>query len=593
MVQGNYFEDNADVQLHFNELIDWDEIVREYEGDFADRKEFERSGNDALAFAPATVEEAVETYRMIMGSSGDVAGNFVAERAADMDREGLKYADGKVTFPQGMLECYEKVREAGVQAYSMGRRHGGLGLSALAQSMQMELVSRADASFAIAMGCFNLAETIERFADEDMVNTYVPKMAAGELCGAMALTEPNYGSDLPNVRTRAEKDEDGNWRITGAKRFITHGCGFGDIPSVILTLARTGSPTSGAKGLSFFLVKSEDVFIAGIEKKLGLHCSPTCEVVYENSPAQLIGKEGYGLVRYAMGMMNAARQSISAQSMGIAQAAYAEAKKYASEREQFGKTIENIPAVRKMLDRMERETAAMRCMLYEAGRCIDLYTWRKHRLEHEGVDDRAIRKDEQIRKWEKLADFYTPLTKYYTSEMCNSIAYDAVQIHGGAGYTQDYDVARLYRDARITNIYEGTTQLQMHAAVGGVTAGMSPTGIVRSYIDDLLGKFAPSAKLQKLREAFETVVGQYREIESSEIKEKYAFEAVESAARFLNSMHLEYTASKLSGEAQEHRKKLAGQYIADSLAMIRGNQVRLETAREEEQAARPALATTA
>jgi acyl-CoA dehydrogenase len=588
VIQNNYFNENEDIQLQFKEIIDWEEVVSAYEHGFADHKKYKATGDEALAYAPSSTAEAVENYRMFFESAGDISGNVVAAQAASMDKEGLKYADGKVTFPDAVLECFEKSREAGIQPYGISREHGGLGMTAIAQSMHMEMIARGDAAFAIAMGCVNLAETIERFGDEAMIKKWVPKMAAGEICGAMALTEPNYGSDLSNIRTKAEKDEKGNWRISGAKRFITHGCGLGDIPSVILTLARTGSTTSGAKGLSFFLVEGKDVFIAGVEKKMGLHCSPTCEVVYENAPATLIGKEGFGLVKYAMGMMNVARQSISAQSMGIAQAAYSEAKKYASEREQFGKTIEKIPAVRKMLDRMERETTAMRCMLYEAARTIDLYAWRQHHMEKEGVSDREIRKDETIRQWEKLANFMTPLTKYYTSEMCNSVAYDALQVHGGSGYTEDYDVARIYRDARITNIYEGTTQLQMHAAIGGVTAGMAPTGPVRSYIDKNLAKFSPSEHLLKLKENLETAIEAYKNLLDTETRETNVFEVVETMARFINTMLLERSVAKISDAgARAHRENLTRAYAIDSLAITQANLVKLQMA----PAAEPAMAS--
>ncbi|MCB1321380.1 MAG: acyl-CoA dehydrogenase family protein, partial [Leptospiraceae bacterium] len=306
MVENNYFSENQDLLEQFDHLVDWAEVVEAYENGFSDHKKYQETGDDRFAFAPATVDDAVQYYRTILDSVGDLTGHQVAPVAADMEAIGLKYDNGKVTFPQPMIEAYNKVREAGVQPYAISRKFGGLGLPSTVQCIEMELLGRADGAFGIAIGCVNLAETIERFADEDMVQTWVPQMAEGNVCGAMALTEPNYGSDLPNIRTRAEKDENGVWRINGTKRFITHGCGFAETPSVILTLARTGSPTSGAKGLSFFLVRGEDVYIAGIEKKLGLHCSPTCEVVYENAPAQLIGKEGFGLVKYAMGMMNAA-----------------------------------------------------------------------------------------------------------------------------------------------------------------------------------------------------------------------------------------------------------------------------------------------
>ncbi|MBI3394330.1 MAG: acyl-CoA dehydrogenase family protein, partial [Spirochaetia bacterium] len=458
MIQNNYFNENPDIQLQFQKLLDWKEIVNLYEDGFRDAKKYKDTKDEKFSMAPNSVEEAIETYRTVLEAIGELTGSEIAPRAPEMDKIGLKFDNGKVTFPKPMTEAYNVVKEAGLQPYSISRKYGGLGIPCVVQSMVMEVLARGDAALSIAIGCVNLAETIERFASKEMKEAVIPRMASGEITGAMALTEPNYGSDLPNVQTRAVKAEDGTWRLTGTKRFITHGCGFTDTPAVILTLARTGGPTSGARGLSFFLVKSEDVEIAGIERKLGLHCSPTCEVVFDNAPGEIIGQEGMGLVKYAMGMMNNARLSIASQAMGIASAALFEAKKYASERQQFGKLIQEIPAVKKMIDRMERECAAMRCLLYEAAGSVDHYVWKLEHLESDGKTEKEIRADEEIRFWEKMANLFTPLSKYYISEMCNIVASDALQIHGGSGYTEDYDVARIYRDARITNIYEGTTQ---------------------------------------------------------------------------------------------------------------------------------------
>ncbi|TGL97830.1 acyl-CoA dehydrogenase, partial [Leptospira barantonii] len=369
----------------------------------------------------------------------------------------------------------------------------------------------------------------------------------------------------------------GVWRLTGAKRFITHGCGFGEIPAVILTLARTGTPTSGARGLSFFLVKSSDVFIAGIEKKMGLHCSPTCEVVYENSPGVLIGEEGYGLVRYSMAMMNGARLSIAAQAMGIATAAYMEAKKYASEREQFGKTIQNIPAVRKMLSSMDREIAGMRAILMEASRSIDLYHWKSERLKEHGADEKEIRKDETIKKWEKLANLFTPLSKYYITELANKIAYDGLQIHGGAGFTYDYDISRIYRDVRITNIYEGTTQLQVVAAIGGIVSGMSAKGHLRQYFEEEFSKIGGgSSLLNENKDALEKIVEAYSAIENSSLRDEVAFEVVQSTARILIGLLMERGASRQKGEKKDKRDILAKEYNLESKAILLSNIVTIE-----------------
>lgn len=575
MIENNYFSENEDLLLHFDSIIDWNEIVDAFEQGFSDRKEYERSGKEELSLAPGSKEEALEFYRSVLEAAGDIAGTTIAPVAKEMDKEGLIFHNGQVRFPKAMIDGVRKVKEAGILPYSIGRNHGGLGLPSSVQAMLMEIFSRADGSLAIALGCMNLAETVERFGTKEMVETYVSKMAAGELCGAMALTEPNYGSDLPNLQAKAIKGEDGVWRITGAKRFITHGCGFDDKPSIILTLARTGSPTSGARGLSFFLVKSEDVQIAGIEHKMGLHCSPTCEVVYENTPGILIGEEGYGLIKYSMAMMNGARLSIAGQAMGIGAAAYYEAKKYADEREQFGKKIRNIPAVKKMLDLMDREIVAMRSILQEASRSIDLYHWKSERLKEEGVEEREIKKDESIRKWEKLANLFTPLSKYYITEQANRIAFDALQIHGGAGYTYDYDISRIYRDVRITNIYEGTTQLQVVAAIGGIVTGLGTKGILRQYLEEEANLFQPSTELKGLREKLDESHGLYVSLGNGPDKDEVSFELVESATRVIIGTILEKSLTKLEGKAKEERSSLVKSYQTDSLALLEYNRIRI------------------
>ncbi len=575
MIAANYFTSNEDIIRHFDKIINWKELIDNYENNFQDAEDYKKTGNERLSLAPTNYEEALDYYKSSLDTAGDLAGNELSQQVRDIEKTGLKYDNGKVIFPEQMIKAVEKVKEAGILPYSISRHMGGLGLPFTVQSIAMELSARADAAFSIAIGCFNLAETIEKYASKEMVEKYVPLLAEGKLCGAMALTEPNYGSDLPNVQTKAVKNADGQWTVTGTKRFITHGCGFGDIPSVILTLARTGTPTSGARGLSFFLVHSKDVHIASIEKKLGLHCSPTCEVVYENSPAELIGEEGMGLVKYSMGMMNTARLSIAAQSLGIATAAYYEGKKYASERVQFGKLIQEIPAVKKMLQNMERELYAMRCLLYEAGRSVDLYLWRSEHLKHSGRSEKEVKRDEQISLWEKLANLFTPMSKYYISETANWMASNAIQIHGGSGYTEDYDVAKIYRDARITNIYEGTTQLQIVACIGGIVAGLTPKGNLRTYIDLELGKFKASERLLEVKNSLEKIYTVYSEKKDSGYRDTYAFEMVESATRFINGLLLERSASRLEGEEKNYRLKLADDYNKDSLAILAGNLVKV------------------
>ncbi|GBF48677.1 acyl-CoA dehydrogenase [Leptospira ryugenii] len=576
MISNNYFSDNQDLKDHFDSITNWKEIVDAYEDNFEDFTAYQKTGKEELAYAPGNYEDAIEYYRQTLEAAGDISGTEISQVAKVMDEVGLKYSDGKVTFPKEMIQVIDKIKSAGLLPYGIHRHYGGLGLPSVVQSMLSEAVSRADGALAITLGCMNLAETVERFGTEEMIHEYVPKMAAGELCGAMALTEPNYGSDLPNLQTKAIKDANGVWRITGTKRFITHACGFDSMPSIILTLARTGSTTSGARGLSFFIVHSKDVHVASIEKKMGLHCSPTCEVVFENSPGILIGEEGKGLVKYSMAMMNQARLNIAAQAMGIASAAYFEGKKYAEERIQFGKPIAEIPAVKKMLDRMEREVAGMRCILYEASRSVDLYRWKEERGKMKGISEKEIRKDEDFKKWEKLASLFTPLSKYYITELANTVAYDALQIHGGSGYTEDYDVARIYRDVRITNIYEGTTQLQTVACIGGIVSGMSETGAFRAYVNEEMNGFSASSDLKELWKKLESVVSEFTEIETSKLRDELAFEVVESTARFHVSLLLERSIGRVKVERREARRALTEAYLLDSFAILASNLTKIQ-----------------
>ncbi len=575
MIISNYYNDNEDLKLHFEYLIDWENIIKEYEGDFEDAKKYKETLDERFSMAPDSIESAKDYYKTLLESYGEIAGKEIASRARANDKKGLKLVNGKVIFPEEMIEDLNLIKEAGLLPYSISRENGGLGIPASVQMLISEIVSRADASFSVCLGCVNLGETIENFASEDLIKKWVPLMAKGEYWGAMALTEPNYGSDLQRIQTKAIQGKDGKWYITGTKRFITHGCGFNDKPAVILTLARTGSPDSGGKGISFFLVDGKYVEIAKIEEKLGLHSSPTCEVVYDNVPAELIGEEGKGLIKYAIQMMNGARLSIASQAMGIAVAAYKEAKKYASERIQFGKTIDQIPAVKRMLDNMEQEIIAMRCLLVEAGKTVDMYHWRKQRMLRKGVPEKDVRKDSKIQKWEKLADLFTPLTKFYNSEVCNKIAYNALQVFGGSGYIEEYDIARIYRDARITNIYEGTTQLQIVAAIGGVMSGMLENGNLRQYILEHKNMFSFSELLSQKLDLFEKIVDVYRRIEDKEIKEAYSLEVVESCARFLAGMLLEKSLyllkDKIQNSVLENRKRIVERYNKESVSILKAN----------------------
>ncbi|MBK6606750.1 MAG: acyl-CoA dehydrogenase family protein [Leptospiraceae bacterium] len=574
MIKSNYFSANSDMLLHFEKFIPWKELVPVYENNFFDGKKYSETGNELYATAPNNLEEAVEYYRTILDAAGDVAGNFVSQHVKVMDLKGVEYKNGVVTHPKEMIDSVNKAKEAGIQAYGFQRKFGGLGLPFTLRALMGEIVYRVDTSFAIAFGCVNLGEILERIASKEMQNEWIPRMASGDFCAAMGLTEPNHGSDLPNITTKAIKTGDGKWELNGTKRFITQACGLGETPSIILTLARSGG--AGARGLSFFLVQSKDIQIAGIEKKMGLHASPTCEIVFENTPGLLIGEEGYGLVRYTMGMLNGARMGIAAQGVGMATAAFEEAKIFASTRIQFGKPIEEIPAIKKMLRRMEREIMAMRCLTLEGGRTVDMYYWKMEHLREEGKTDKEISNNEEVRHWMKLADLLTPVSKYYCSEMCNRIAYDALQIHGGSGFTEDYDIARIYRDARITSIYDGTTQIQVMAAIGGIVSGMSATGHFRKYLLNELSLFSPSARIKSLFASLEEAISAYKDIKASEVRDSFSVELVEVATRVLAGIHLEKTASMLEEEDKAKRLKHADEFNIDSKSIALANISRMK-----------------
>ncbi len=563
MIQNNYFTNNSDLLFHFQSVVDWKEIVSVYENNFSSTDET----------APKSLEEALDYYRVLLESTGDITGNYISPHVAEIDKMGLQFSNGKVSFPPVMIDCVNKAKEAGLQPYAFQRKYGGLGIPFVARAILGEMLYRTDASIAIAFACVNLAEILEKNASEEMCKEWIPKFTNGEYVVAMGLTEPNHGSDLQQVKTKATKDANGQWILNGTKRFITHGCGFGDTPAIILTLARTGSESSGGRGLSFFLVEGKDVQIAGIEKKLGLHCSPTCEVVFENTPGILIGEEGQGLIKHTMGMLNGARVGVAAQGTGIATAALEEAKKFASERTQFGKTLDQIPAIKKLLSKMERETMAIRCLTYEGSRTIDMYYWRSEHLKEKGVSEKEIRNDPQIRYWEKVANVFTPISKYFCAETCNRVAYDAIQIHGGSGFTEDYDVARIYRDARITTIYDGTSQIQINAAIGGIVTGMNPNGHLRQYIQDEIMKFTPSEELKKLFSILEETVSAYKNLEMGETKDGLSLEVAETTARFLGSMLMEKSIH--APNCNPNRVKHSKEYLIDSLAIAGGNLLKI------------------
>jgi hypothetical protein len=419
---------------------------------------------------PADAEEAIQNYEMVLESLGELCAEFIAPRAEDVDREGnLLNEDGTVTRAKGIAEAIEKLGQAEVMGFTLPHRFGGLNFPNIVYSMAIEILSRADAALMNIFGLQGIAETINAFASEEIKQKYLHDFSAGKVTGAMVLTEPDAGSDLQSVKLRAFQDAAGNWFLHGVKRFITNGCG-----EVLLVLARSEPDRSGGLGLSLFVCEpGPTVHIRRLEDKLGIHGSPTCEIFFDNTPCEIIGERQRGLVTYVMSLMNGARIGIAGQSMGIAEAAYRIARDYASTRKQFAVAIEKLPAVRDMLIDMKIAIEAGRALLYETSRVVDLEIGYAKRLEKNPPEDKAEVKQlkNESRKYRRYAAMLTPMSKYYCSEMCNSVTYDSIQVLGGSGYMRDYACERLARDARITTIYEGTSQLQVVAAVRGVASG--------------------------------------------------------------------------------------------------------------------------
>ncbi|MHC4991523.1 MAG: acyl-CoA dehydrogenase family protein, partial [Planctomycetota bacterium] len=422
---------------------------------------------DDSPFAPHDTDDAVDNYRRILAIAGDIAANTIAPNADTIDRGGNTLNDdGTVTLNQAMQENLRALAQAHLMGFTLPRQYGGLNCPNIIYTMAIEIISRADASLMNIFGLQGIAETINAFADAAIKDAYLPRFADGVLTGAMALTEPDAGSDLQAVGLRAWEDDDGQWRLTGVKRFITNGCG-----EVLLTLARSEPGTTDGRGLSLFLVeRGPRLKVRRLEGKLGIHGSPTCELVYDDVPAKLIGDRQLGLIRYVWSLMNGARVGIAAQSLGIAEAAFRVARRYAHTRRQFGQPIEKLPAIAEMVSDMKIAIEAARALTYETSRVCDLETNNLRVMETNPPTDKAEarkRKDD-ARTWKRLNGMLTPISKYYASEMCVRVANDALQVLGGSGYMTDYPVERHLRDARITTIYEGTSQLQIVAAVRSV-----------------------------------------------------------------------------------------------------------------------------
>ncbi|MEA4840687.1 MAG: acyl-CoA dehydrogenase family protein [Bacteroidales bacterium] len=522
----NLYKETPELKFHLNHPM-MKHLVELKERNFAEK--------DSFDYAPQNFEDAMDSYDKILELTGEICSEIIAPNAEDVDHDGPQVVDGHVVYAPGTAKNLEALVDAGLMGITLPRKYNGLNFPIVPYVMCADLVSTCDAGFTNIWGLQDCAETIHEFASEDQKARFLPRVSAGETM-AMDLTEPDAGSDLQAVMLKATYNEsDGYWYLNGVKRFITNGDG-----DIALVLARSEEGTHDGRGLSMFIYdkKNGGVTVRRIENKMGIKGSPTCELVFKNARAELCGDRKLGLIKYVMSLMNGARLGIVAQSVGLSQAAYNEAKAYAKDRCQFGKSIIEFPAVYQMLGLIKAKLDASRSILYETARFVDLYkTWGQ--ISEERKLEPAER--DEMKRYQKLADACTPVAKGITSEFCNQNAYDCVQIHGGSGFMKDYACERIYRDARITSIYEGTTQLQVVAAIRHVTTG-TYLNMMRQYENE---DIAP--ELEDLRETLKGLTDTYE----SSVAEVLAFK---------NNDYIDFQARRLV--------EMAGYIIMSHLLLI-------------------------
>lgn len=492
----NYYTDHPEIEFHLNHPL-MKRVVDLKERNYAEKDQFED--------APVNYEDAIENYKRLLDITGDVAANIIEPNSEDVDLEGPHLENGRMIYASKTFENLDATRKAGLWGLSMPRRYGGLNLPNAIFSMASEIIAAADAGFQNIWSLQSCIDTLYEFGSEEQRQKYIPCICAGETM-SMDLTEPDAGSDLQRVMLKATQDEDGTWRLNGVKRFITNGDS-----DIHLVLARSEEGTKDGRGLSMFIYDKRDggVTVRHIEHKLGIHGSPTCELVYKNAKAELCGNTRLGLIKYVMALMNGARLGIAAQSVGVEQEAYNEGLAYAKERAQFGEKIINFPAVYDMLSRMKAKLDAGRSLLYCCARYVDIYK----ALEDIARDTKLTPEERQeMKKYTRLADAFTPLAKGMNSEYANQNAYDAISIHGGSGFIMEYKCQRLFRDARIFSIYEGTTQLQVVAAIRYITNG-TYLSIIKEMLESEVSDDLKSLKerVAKLVDLYEAAINKVKE----------------------------------------------------------------------------------
>lgn len=532
----NFFSDNKDLQFHLQHPL-MRKIVELKERGFKEK--------DLYDFAPQDFEDAMDSYRRVLEIAGEVCGDVIAENAEGVDLEGPRVVNDHVQYASGTVRNLQAIVEAGLSGLTLPRKYDGLNFPLICFVMANEMVARADAGFENIWGLQDCAETLNEFGSEELKEKFLPLVSAGATC-AMDLTEPDAGSDLGAVMLKATwSEEKQTWLLNGVKRFITNGDG-----DISLVLARTEEGTTDARGLSMLVYDKRDggVKVRRIENKLGIKGSPTCELVFTNAPAQLVGDRKMGLIKYVMSLMNAARLGIGAQSVGTCEAAYREALKYAHEREQFGKAIIEFPAVAEILSNMKAKLQAVRALLYETTRFVEVYKQWGH-ISHE----RSLESEErqEMKFYNRLADGFTPLVKLFSSEYANQLAFDAIQIHGGSGFMKDYPCERLYRDARIMNIYEGTSQLQVVAAINAVTKGTFMEQIERYAQAEYCEEVQPVVeRLKILTEQYVAMIARVEEGDKEQrgFKDFHARRLVETAGYLI----MTYLLAGQSGEKKDY-----------------------------------------
>ncbi len=565
----NFYTDNKALQYHLRHPL-MKQIVALRERDYTQSEKFD--------YAPLDFEDAMDSYERVLDIIGEVCGDIIAPNAKDVDLEGPHHENGRVRYAKGTEANLKALNQAGLMGITLPRQYGGLNMSSIPYIMAADMVSRADAGFVNVWGLQDCAETINEFASEDQKQRFLPRTCKGETL-AMDLTEPDAGSDLQSVMLKATQDEDGTWRLNGVKRFITNGDG-----DISLVLARSEEGTRDGRGLSMFIYDKRDggMTVRRIEDKMGIHGSPTCELVFKNAKAELCGDRKLGLIKYVMSLMNGARLGIAAQSVGVSEAAYQEALAYARSREQFGKAIINFPAVSEMIANIKAKLDASRTLLYECTRFVDMYK------SLEAISrERTLAPEERktMKAYNRLADAFTPLAKGMTSEFCNQNAYDCVQVHGGSGFMRDYACERIYRDARITSIYEGTTQLQVVAAIRHVTTGTYLNQIKEYAVREYSEAVAPmKAKLEAMTALYEETFARVQAVENPDYTTFHARRLVEMLGHIImgylligdasNEPDLFLDSAKVyvnMGEAEvaRHARFIAGFDPADQAAYMR------------------------